>query len=76
MTTPGDVLTDSGIDQHEQQIIADYLNMLHHHGIYVIVSVCAICGRYLGNKDGQGVHGVSHGLCPECAEKMKGENHE
>lgn len=27
---------------------------------------CAWCGKYLGSKDGQGVAGVSHGICPEC----------
>ena len=33
----------------------------------VIVVLCAWCGKHLGTKDGQGVSGVSHGMCAECA---------
>ena len=28
--------------------------------------VCAWCGRDLGKKDGEGVKGVSHGVCEKC----------
>lgn len=34
---------------------------------------CCVCGKYLGSKDGRGVSGVSHGLCPECYEKQVAE---
>jgi len=32
---------------------------------------CAWCGEYLGRKNGQGVTGVSHGICADCFEKIK-----
>jgi len=28
--------------------------------------VCAFCGRYMGEKDGNGVEGISHGVCYDC----------
>jgi len=31
--------------------------------------VCAYCGRYIGEKEGNGVEGDSHGICQECFEK-------
>lgn len=31
--------------------------------------VCAWCGKYLGTKEGQGVEGISHGICEECKAK-------
>ena len=31
-----------------------------------IVIVCAWCGKKLGEKDGQGVEGTSHGICDSC----------
>ena len=27
---------------------------------------CMLCGRYLGSKPGEGIAGVSHGVCDEC----------
>jgi len=33
--------------------------------------VCAWCGKNLGEKDGEGEEGVTHGLCQECFDKMK-----
>ena len=32
--------------------------------------VCAWCGKDMGEKDGKGVEGISHGLCKECSEKL------
>lgn len=41
------------------------------HGMRV---VCAWCSKDMGEKDGEGVRGVSHGLCRECFDKvMPGE---
>jgi len=31
--------------------------------------VCAWCGKPMGEKDGKGVEGVSHGICEECYKK-------
>jgi hypothetical protein len=31
----------------------------------LIESICCVCGKHLGSKDGRGVAGVSHGYCPE-----------
>ena len=30
---------------------------------------CAWCGKDMGEKDGRGVEGVSHGICEECQKK-------
>ena len=35
--------------------------------------VCAWCGKDMGEKDGKGVEGVSHGLCNECLVKLMAE---
>lgn len=32
--------------------------------------VCAWCAKELGEKDGEGVKGVSHGVCEECLRKF------
>lgn len=31
---------------------------------------CAWCGKNMGEKDGEGIEGVSHSVCEECYEKM------
>ena len=31
---------------------------------------CAWCQKHLGTKDGKGTKGISHGICPECREKV------
>jgi len=36
----------------------------------MIEIICAWCGRHLGQKDGAGSSGVSHGVCPECYQKL------
>jgi len=36
----------------------------------VIKVVCAWCGKDMGEKDGQGQEGVSHGMCEECGAKV------
>ena len=33
----------------------------------VLRVICAYCGRFIREKDGDGVEGESHGICPECA---------
>ena len=35
--------------------------------------VCAWCGISLGEKDGQGAEGISHGICPECVMRHFGK---
>ena len=30
---------------------------------------CAWCGAVIGEKDGKGVSGVSHGICSDCYSK-------
>jgi peptide deformylase len=32
--------------------------------------VCAWCGKDLGEKDGQGTEGISHGICKDCLAKQ------
>ncbi len=38
--------------------------------------VCAWCGNDVGEKDGEGIEGISHGVCEECLSKfdVKAEN--
>ncbi len=31
--------------------------------------ICAYCGADLGTKDGQGISGVTSGMCPACYKK-------
>ncbi len=31
--------------------------------------LCYVCSADLGEKDGLGVEGTSHGLCPECLKR-------
>ncbi len=35
---------------------------------------CAWCSKAMGTKDGQGVSGVSHSICPECYAKELARN--
>ena len=35
----------------------------------ILTVICAWCGKDMGEKDGQGVSGVSHGMCPDCYSK-------
>lgn len=32
--------------------------------------VCAWCGKDMGEKDSEGVNGVSHSICQECLAKL------
>ena len=31
---------------------------------------CAWCNKYLGEMDGEGVDGISHGICSVCDQKL------
>lgn len=42
--------------------------------VTVIKIVCAWCGKDMGTKDGKGVEGITHGICPECLIKQIGEH--
>jgi hypothetical protein len=35
--------------------------------------VCAWCGKPMGEKDGRGQSGTSHGICPACEARLHGE---
>ena len=35
--------------------------------------VCARCNKDMGEQDGEGIGGVSHGLCQECLDKLASE---
>ena len=32
--------------------------------------VCAWCGKDMGEKDGKGIEGISHSICPKCLVKL------
>ncbi len=36
----------------------------------ILKVVCAWCGKDLGEKDGQGTEGISHGICKDCLAKQ------
>ena len=38
-----------------------------------ITVICAWCGKSLGEKDGQGVEGISHGICEDCLKAIVGK---
>ena len=38
-----------------------------------ITIVCAWCGKKMGVKDGGGITGISHSICPACYEKVIGK---
>ncbi len=38
-------------------------------GIKMMQVVCAWCGKDMGEKDGQGQEGATHGICEECSKK-------
>ena len=38
--------------------------------------VCAWCRRDMGLKEGDAPYPISHGICPECAEKVRAEINE
>lgn len=40
----------------------------------VLKIVCAWCGKDMGSKDGEGVTGISHAICPDCKKKYFGNN--
>ena len=33
--------------------------------------VCAWCGKDMGEKDGEGIEGISHSICEECLSKLE-----
>jgi len=33
--------------------------------------VCAWCGKDMGERDSEGIEGISHGVCEECLDKME-----
>jgi len=35
--------------------------------------ICAWCGAPLGEKDGQGEVGISHGMCQKCFAKVRSQ---
>ncbi len=37
----------------------------------VLHLVCAWCGKPMGEKDGEGIEGVSHTICAECDAKVQ-----
>jgi len=36
----------------------------------IIKVVCQTCGKVLGEKDGQGVEGISHSTCEKCLREL------
>ena len=36
-------------------------------GAAYIITICMYCLKLLGVKDGRGMCGISHGMCPNCA---------
>jgi len=36
-----------------------------------VIVVCAWCGREIRRKSGDRQTGISHGICPECLQKLE-----
>jgi len=34
-----------------------------------LIVKCGWCGKAMGEKDGQGISGISHGMCKKCYDK-------
>lgn len=32
---------------------------------------CAWCGKFMYVKDGKGISGISHSICPECTKELE-----
>ena len=39
----------------------------------IIKIICSYCKKNMGQKDGEGQTGISHGICDECLEKVREE---
>ena len=64
------------LDRDDQQRVRSYLqNLSTFYGVHVIVRACMYCDLYLGVIDGEGEHGISHGLCPACEKAMREKHH-
>ncbi len=37
----------------------------------ILFRFCMVCGRFLGLKEGKGVRGITHGICPECLKQWE-----
>ncbi len=62
------------LNRDDQGRVRAYLqNLGNLYGVHILVRVCGYCSLYMGVKDGQGVSGISHGVCPTCLEKLKRE---
>jgi DNA-directed RNA polymerase subunit RPC12/RpoP len=35
--------------------------------------VCAWCGKEMGERDGEGVEGITHSVCSECSAKIEAQ---
>ena len=46
-------------------------NLGKRDGNQKIKIVCAWCGKDMGEKEGEGVEGVSHGVCNPCLDKLQ-----
>ena len=38
-----------------------------------LIIICAWCGRLMGEKDGEGVEGITHSICPVCLKEQLAE---
>ena len=41
----------------------------------VLKIVCGWCNKDMGEKDGEGVSGISHSICPACYKEVIGEDY-
>lgn len=55
------------------ELINEALHRLHEKGMDVILCACMYCDKIYDAKDGEGVHGLSHGICPTCLPKAEKE---
>lgn len=49
---------------------------MNYKPLHTIIIVCAYCKKLIDTKDGKGVVGTSHGICPSCLKGVKDELNE
>ena len=46
-------------------------NSNKRNGSGKIKIICAWCGKEMGEKEGEGIEGISHGMCNKCAAEVQ-----
>ena len=72
LTKPGDIRRVDLTPDTVRVQTSDGQDRIYRISTEMAVS-CSWCGKSLGKKEGNGQSGVTHGICPECADKTMTE---